>query len=152
MFFKFEITDEISHQTLYYFKEDYSFDMDPAILSVNYSLILNKLNLSVNDHNYVVQIWGFCPYGNWIRTEKNVPDNNLGRLLVTKEVESDFSCSLNSTDWPIFINQNTGWVCIGNKDATNVAMQFIKNCVAVLDNNGQLEALWLKPQFVPSIN
>src|SRR5688500_739062 len=111
MLFQIEPTEQIYNQNLIYVRKDFSFDMDPIILNVNFTLLLNYLHLSIDEFSNVCQIWGFCPDGAWISTDKNVPDNCYGKLKVILNSEPEISCAENSVDFainkgdlPIFIN------------------------------------------------
>jgi len=67
-------------------------------------------------------------------------------------LESGFSYGINSDDeWPVYVNQKTGWICVGNPERSGEAVEFMNNCVAVVDNNNKLVSLWLKPQELPLI-
>jgi hypothetical protein len=58
---------------------------------------------------------------------------------------------VNKEDWPVYVNIRTGWVCIGNPENKGNAVEFINNCVAVIDENKCLASLWLKPKKLPDI-
>ena len=83
--------------------------MDPAIREIDYYVILNMLNLTVGDNDYVIRVDGFCPYGNWTKTTLSVPDYKPGLLKVETQLEPGFSHRLNKDDWPVYINEEK-WV------------------------------------------
>ena len=56
---------------------------------------------------------------------------------------------INRDDLPMFINTESGWVCIGNPEAKGRAVEFINNCVAVINDNCEFVSLWLKPESLP---
>ena len=62
-----------------------------------------------------------------------------------------FAYGINEDDLPVYVNVHTGWVCIGNPEKKGNAVQFINNCVAVIDENKEFVSLWLKPQSLPNI-
>lgn len=153
MKFIIEYNNNVEQRILTYLSDDYSFDMEPVVLTVNFDVVLNKINLAVvGDNKKIVQIWGFCPYGSWIKTNYSVPSYKKGLLKVKDELEPGFSYGINNEDWPIYVNKQAGWVCIGNPKKTGSAVEFINNCVAVVGNDGDLISLWLKPQILPTIS
>lgn len=149
MKFKIENTSFYKKQRkLFYLLDEFSFYVSPFTTRIDYDLVLNYLNLTVLS-NLVVQVDGFCPNGEWIITDLSVPNYNMGQLRVLKNYEPGFSYSLNKAQWPVYYNQHTGWVCVGDPIVKNQAIMFITNVVAVIENN-ELQALWLKPVFLPS--
>ena len=150
MRFAIEHTGKLEDRLLTYVAEEYAFDIDPVVQFVSFSVVLNTLNLTVVDHN-VVEVWGYCPHGGWLHTDHNVPMYAPGELQVLTDLEPGFSYRINDKDWPVYVNIQTGWVCIGDPQKPGRAVEFIHNCVAVVDNNQNLTALWLKPQSLPEL-
>jgi len=145
-------TGQAEQRLLKYVADEYSFDIEPIVHIINFDVIVNKLNLTVVNDNKVAQVWGFCPYTNWIKSNCNVPQYTEGLLIVMDNLESGFSYGINSDDeWPVYVNQKTGWICVGNPERSGEAVEFMNNCVAVVDNNNKLVSLWLKPQELPLI-
>ena len=131
---------------LTYIQKEFSFDMNPAIYEINYYFSLNMLDLTTDENDYVIQVGGFCPYGNWMKTTLSVPKYKPGLLKVETELEPGFSYGINESDWPIYINEDE-WVCIGNPEKQKTAVEFLPSCVAVIDQD-ELVSLWLKPTFI----
>lgn len=151
MKFLVEYTGETENRLLKYVTEDCSFNSEPSVQEINFDLALNKLNLTVADENKVVQVWGFCGYGEWLKADSNVPQYRKGILKVVDDLEPGFSYGVNNDDWPVYVNEKTGWVCVGNPEKLGQAVEFMSNCVAVVDNSNELLSLWLKPQSLPQI-
>lgn len=140
------------NKELRYIADDYSFDMSPSAPGVNFTILINTLNLTVNNDNSVIEIWGFCPRGRWIKGNFQVPYYYPGTLIVLDDLEPGFSYSINKNETifnesPIYEDVKTGWVCAGDPQGKGQAVEFIKNCVAVVDDTGMLKALWLKPKY-----
>lgn len=140
------------NKELQYIAEDYSFDMSPSESGVNFTLLLNTINLTVDNDNVVVEIWGFCPRGRWLKGNYQVPNHHAGSLIVLDNLEPGFSYSINKdeslfNESPIYEDVSTGWVCAGDPQGNGQAVEFIKNCVAVIDDEGKFKALWLKPKY-----
>jgi uncharacterized protein YbdZ (MbtH family) len=57
---------------------------------------------------------------------------------------------MNNEDWLVHVNVKTGWVCIGNPEKKGNAVEFINNCVAVIDDK-EFVSLWLKPLKLPNL-
>lgn len=150
MKFLIEYTNSTEQRLLFYRPDEYSFDIEPTVHEIDFDLIINQLNLTVVDDK-VVQVWGFCPYGGWIKSNYSVPKFEKGILKVQTELKPGFAYGINNgKDWPVYVNIKTGWVCIGDPEKINKAVEFINNCVAVV-NNEELVSLWLKPKTLPKM-
>jgi hypothetical protein len=138
---------------LTYDLEEFSFDTEPSVQEINFDVVVNKLNLStIDDDNKIVQLWGFCGYKEWKKSNYNVPQYyKAGILKVIDDLEEGFSYRVSGNDLPMFVNLQTGWVCIGNPEKKGNAVEFINNCVAVIDDDGEFVSLWLKPEKLPDI-
>lgn len=133
----------INQRKIFYLPDEFSFNVKPLTPEIDYYLILNYINLTVVN-NLVVQVDGFCPNHDWILTDLPVPNYEIGQLKVLKNYEPGFSYRLNNIDWPVYYNQQSGWVCVGDPTKKNEAVEFTTNVVAVVENN-ELQALWMKP-------
>ena len=145
MKFFIEINNRPQQRILTYVVEEYSFDISPIVKEIDFDLVINNLNLTVADKK-VIQVWGLCPYSSWIKANYSVPNFKKGTLKVIDDLKPGFSYGLNDVEWPIYVNHQTGWVCIGNPEKSGKAVEFINNCVAVFDDNGELMSLWLRPK------
>lgn len=151
MKFFIEYDDNIEQRLLTYIVDEYSFDIDPTVLEIDYYVVINKLDLTVVD-NKIFQVSGFCPYSSWIKTNLKIPQFKKGILKVADELKPGFSYGINNEkDWLVYVDIQTGWVCLGNPEAIGNAVEFINNCVAVINNNGEFVSLWLKPQSIPKL-
>ena len=148
---KFEIkySNEITKKSLIYVPSEYSFDMKPIVNSALLTIQVNYLNLTVAEDNRIVQVWGYSPYESWEKSSFVVPESKKGNLMVATELEPGFTYGLiKNGEWPIYVNKSTGWVCLGNFEKKEEAIEFISDCIAVVEN-GYLVSLWLKPQKLP---
>lgn len=152
MKFIIKYSNSIEQKKLTYLADECSFDIEPTIHEINFDVVINKLNLTVaGDDNRIVQVWGFCPYSLWIKANYNVPQYARGILKVATDLKPGFAYAINNdSEWPVYVNAKTGWICIGNPEKSEKAVEFITDCVAVV-YNGELVALWLKPQSLPKI-
>jgi len=147
MNFIIKSNDEMKSCLIKYYLDECSFDIEPVINGSDFTLVLNKLNLSIIN-NEVIEIWGFCPYGSWIRSSFSPPDYSQGTLMICDDLKSGFSHRINSeAEWPVYFNSDTGWICIGNPKILTEAVEFLTNVVAVVDSK-KLAALWIKPQIL----
>jgi hypothetical protein len=153
MKFLVEYTDTVKQATLTYDIEECSFDTEPTVQEINFDVVLNKLNLTaIDDDNKIVQVWGFCGYNEWIKSSYEIPERKRGTLKVLDDLTSGVgSYSINGKDLPVYVNVQTGWLCIGNPEKKGNAVEFIKNCVAVIDDDKEFVSLWLKPERLPNI-
>ncbi|MEH6305244.1 hypothetical protein RYH73_06295 [Olivibacter sp. CPCC 100613] len=153
MKFQIEYTGTAEQKTLIYDIEECSFDTEPTVREIAFDVVLNKLNLTViDDDNKIVQIWGFSGYNEWIKSNYEVPESKKGTLKVLGDLTSGIgSYLINKKDLPIYVNTQSGWVCVGDPEGKGNAVEFINNCVAVIDDDKEFVSLWLKPQSIPII-
>lgn len=151
MKFVIEYGNAIEQRLLTYVPQECSFDMDPIVSGIDFELILNKLSLSVVD-NKIIQLWGFCGLDNSMKSNYQVPEYKGGRLGVEHNLTFGFAYGINREDFPVYLNTQTGWVCIGYPEMKGNAVEFINNCVAVINDNKDFVSLWLKPQSLPDLS
>ena len=153
MKFNINYNGKTEQRVLSYDMDEYSFDIEPWEGITNVDLALNYLCLTViGEDNHVAQVSGFCPYAEWIKTSHNVPQNSTGRLILIDDLESgNGTYEINNVHWPVYVNPDTGWVCIGNPEKSGKAVEFINDCVAVISANSDLLSLWLKPKGLPYV-
>lgn len=153
MRFLIDYTDTLEPKSLIYNIEECSFDTEPTVEEINFDVVLNKLNLTaIGDDNKIAQVWGFCGYNEWIKSDYEVPERKKGTLKVLDDLPSGVgSFSIKKEDVPMYVNTRTGWVCIGNPERKGSAVEFINNCVAVIDDGKEFVSLWLKPVSLPNI-
>lgn len=130
-----------------YVEQDYSFDTIPHVGRSDFDLVLNKINLTVVD-NKIAQIWGYCPYSSWKTTNTEVPKSKPGVLQVCNDFNKGFSYGISEIELSTYVNQISGWVCIGDLNTTSNAIQIMSNCVAVLNFKNELSAIWLRPRWI----
>ena len=57
----------------------------------------------------------------------------------------------NELEWNIYINKKMGWVCIGDPTVEGRRLiEFASDCVAALDEENEMVAIWLHPRELPS--
>jgi len=153
MKFSIEYNNTVEHRKLIFDIAESSFDTEPTVGEINFDVVLNKINLTaIDDDNKIVQVWGFCSYKEWIKLNCAVPERTIGTLKVVGNLKPGVgSYSINKEDFPVFVNVQTGWVCIGNPEKKGNAVEFMNNCVAVIDDNMEFVSLWLKPEKLPDI-
>lgn len=152
MKFEVEYTGVAEKRVLTYDIEECSFDIEPTVHEINFDIAVNKLNLTVVDDNKVVQVWGFCGFAAWMKSEYSVPRSIKGTLKVVDDLKPGVgSYKVNNEDFPVYINTQTGWVCIGNPEKKGNAVEFINNCIAVIDDEKEFVSLWLKPESLPDV-
>jgi uncharacterized protein YbdZ (MbtH family) len=150
MKFIIESSNSIEERLLTYIPEECSFDMEPIVSKWDFELIVNKLSLTVIDEK-IVQLWGFCGLGEWMKSSYLVPEYKKGILKIEHKLKFGFAYGINDEEFPVYVNVQTGWVCIGNPEKKGNAVEFINNCVAVINDDKEFISLWLKPQSLPQI-
>ena len=121
---KFSIEDyrnSINNKLLTYFIDEYSFDIEPAVTTVNFAILVNNIDLIVDENNHIIQLSGFCPYANWVKSDFHVPKYKKEILSVKNQMSPGFSYRINNEEWIFYFN-NEGWVCIGNPEKQNTLL------------------------------
>ncbi len=152
MKFSIEYTAKIEPKKLIYRIDEWSFDTEPSVQEINFDIVVNKLNLTVVDNdNKIVQLWGFCGLDEKMKSTYKVPEYKAGILRVVDDLEGGLAYRVNKDELPIYVNTRTGWVCVGDPDKKGNAVEFISNCVAVINSDNEFVSLWLKPDRLPDI-
>jgi len=147
---KFKIEDGNSiEKSLTYIPEEVSFYMGEILDKVDVELILNKISLVVAG-NKVVHVSGFCGFSEWMKSNYEIPKYTKGVLKAEHDLKYGLAYGIYDEDLPVNVNTKTGWVCIGHPEKQGKAVEFINNCVAVIDD-GKFLSLWLKPPSLPKL-
>jgi len=150
--FLIEYTDNLEQKTLIYNSKDCSFGTEPSVQEINFDIVLNRLNLTAIDiDNKINQLWGMPGYNKWIKFNDDVPVSHPGILKVIDNLEYGLAYKVNKDDLPVYVNPQTGWICIGNPKNKGKTVEFINNCIAVINNDNELISLWLRPKILPDI-
>ncbi len=153
MKFAVEHTGISEQKRLIYRADEFSFDMEPWLSGLDFEIAVNTLTLIVIDGK-VTQLGGFCGLNNKMKADCIVPQSRKGELKVLhpeKYWDKAGAHRLNKKDWSVVVNVQTGWVCIGNPVTKGDAVEFINNCIAVIDDDMELISLWLKPLKLPNL-
>lgn len=152
--FKFITTNELGNQKLVYRKSEYSLDTIPTINSDIY-IFLDNLQIGFDSsNNCCTQLFGYFPQ--LIFSEKkefSIPDAQKGILMLCEE-EHDFisgdSVRLSQAEkWVLFYSESTGYIYFGNNQLSDGIeyLEFFSNCIAAINDSGELEGLWLLIDF-----
>ncbi len=148
MRFSINLQTSIQNRNLVYRTKDYAFDSTPTAKEISLDILVNNVNLTINENDEVIQVWGMCPHTTWIASNHKVPEYKQGSLKLLTNLEPGFSYRLNKEqEWEVSINEETGWICIGDPINRGNSVEFNKGCVAVLSEE-HLIALWLKPKII----
>ncbi len=129
-----------------YDSKDFSFDMEPRFFYQDFVITINYLQLGMNHNMIISNISGFCPYQAWKEIDIDVPNHEKASIRVEVDFDplSGGGYKIKDEDWPQYVNRTTGWYCVGDPKKKEKAIEFIKNCVAILEDD-QIVALWLYP-------
>lgn len=140
--------------TVIYRPQEYSFGVERQhgpLPTAFTSVQVNELQLEVDEQGRVLYVDGYCPNMGWSETEAAPPSARRAALFV-KDVNflAGVSVVVSTSRWPVSVNSNLGWVCIGEQfsSAASSAVEFATGCVAVMDGNS-LKSVWLKPRALP---
>jgi len=150
MKFSIEYTGKTEQRLLTYNLAEFSFDIEPAVQFIDFDIVVNKLNLTVVDYHKVIQVWGYCGLSHSIKSNYEAPKYEKGLLKIIDDFKPGFSYRLTNEELPIYVNSKTGWICIGDPLKIGNAVEFINNCIAVIDDNKEFVSLWLKPYILPT--
>ncbi len=144
---------KILKSCLLYRTDEHSFDVEGYETGYA-SLLINDLQLEIDDEGRVLFVWGLCPLVNCKKT-KGLPKNYQSHclfVLLDDPIVPGVGYQLNSDErWPVYINQNHGWICIGRPDTFNITMvEFASNCVASIEED-KLVAIWLSPKYISQL-
>jgi hypothetical protein len=131
----------------YSFSVETNFALPPAFTSVQ----VNEVQLELDREGRVLYADGYCPHTGWSEMQSNPPGARRGGLFVRDILfAAGVSIRISKERWPVGMNQQTGWVCIGEQLqlGASCAVEFAADSIAVLEG-GSLKALWLKPCKLP---
>ena len=138
----------IPNGVLVYRTKEYSFDVDPRPNGFT-SVLLDNLHLGVDRTGRVVSVWGMCPHTRWQMTTLHQPRAESGELFFESDspLLQGVSIALSSNRClSIETDVKSGWVRIQGWGAGAISVKLMSGIIVELTNEGQLHALWLRPQ------
>jgi len=139
--------------SLIYNEKEYSFSIEPFQNSIGYtSLSINLLQIEIDYDRRIVYVWGYEPLMRYQETDKfpSAYENKDLVAVLDKELIPGVSIGLEK-EWPTYINKKMGWVCIGDPTIEGKRLiEFAPDCVAALDKENEMVAIWLHPRELPS--
>lgn len=153
--FRYDPTVHITSPALLYVPGDYAFTADPRPEGCALSVSVNELQLMVDEEDHrVVFVEGYCPHVGWQARKLTAPRARQAGLFVVFGEEPVPGVSRRVSGdarWPAVVDPRSGWVCVGQEavSISNVALEFAPGTVAVVDPNGRLVSLWLRPEHLP---
>lgn len=134
-----------------YIIKDSAFDCTPYV-NVDINIAIAYLNLGVDSEDMCVKcLWGFSPRESWKLDELFVPDSVEGVLRLVGEYEAGLTWRIDGNKmWESYFDQKSGWYCIGTPtlEEENTAVKVINNLIVVVNNVGELKAVWIHPIFI----
>lgn len=150
MKFSIEYTESIINKELIYLSNECSFYMGKIESDIEVEWVLNKISLP-SSGGRIIHLSGFCGLEESMDSNICIPKFRKGVLKVEHNNESGFAYSIFEEEQPILLNKDSGWVCVGNPLESGNAVEFITNCVAVINDVGDLISLWLRPKSLPKL-
>lgn len=142
MNFFVEYSDKIARKEIIYISHEHSMLMEPHNYWVDFTILIKYLNLNVLDGK-VIDISGFFPSKEWIDSQVTPPQATHGNLIVKGDFVPDISYRMGEENIPVYYNSKTHWVCVGDPEAKGQCVEFIRNCIAVVDDEHKLKSLWM---------
>ena len=140
--------------SLVYDEEGYSFGVEPFQSNIGFSsLSINYLQIEIDYDKRIVYVWGCEPLIQYERTNL-FPEKYEKKDLVaviSRELIPGISIALDKDqEWPTYINKEMGWVCVGDPTIKDRRLiEFAPDCVAALDTQNEMVAIWLHPRELP---
>ena len=154
MKFLIKESQEDQNFSLIYRPEDYSFDIEPLDGTGDTSIMINDLQLEIDHEGKIMYVWGVCPLIKHEETAQFPTKYKSGSLVAVLDSPPTLGISYRLNEdfrWPIYINKEKGWVCLGNPDTKNKKLiEFAPECIATLDGQ-ELIAIWLHPEQLPAL-
>lgn len=138
-----------------YIASDYAFSAEPRPKECSLSVSVNELQLMIDEENRrVVFVEGYCPHFGWKARSLSTPSAREAGLLVAFDEEPipGVSRRVSGEDrWPILADPRSGWICIGEEPSQEAGfgVKFARNTIAVLNRQGHLRSLWIRPAHIP---
>lgn len=142
-------TSRTPNSILVYRPEEYSFDVEPSPGRSFTSVLLDDLNLEVDDAGRIVSVWGMCPHTRWQPASLTAPEASFGELFVVPDapLSRGISVRLNRGKYlPVQVDNTSGWVRVGGQETPFVSVKLLPGAIFELTEQGQICALWLRPQ------
>ena len=124
------------------------FDTLPDIRS-DITLLIAYVNVGFDSDTMCSnQVFGLSPAHSWIKQKLLALESSIKCAL---KLEEDFDYGTwrldRQNEWKTYFDEETEWVCIGKPETRDrtINVHFIDNAIAVLNIQGELQALWLKP-------
>jgi hypothetical protein len=116
------------------------------------TIIINYINIGFDsDTMRANQVWGFSPKESWKEKALDIPTNiHDGELILQGEYDSGSWRIDKDEIWQTYYDVEKKWTCIGNPmiEKTSVCIEMLENVIAVLNESGQLQSLWVRPNFI----
>jgi hypothetical protein len=139
---------------IFYNLDEKGFDTFPDIKS-DITLLVAYVQIGFDvDDMCSNQVFGLSPAYSWKKQKLSVPTDAVKCAL---KLEEDFDYGTwrldRGNEWKTYFDQNTGWVCVGNPEIaeSSTKVNFIDNAIAVLDSQGELQSLWIKPVITDDV-
>lgn len=155
MIFRAESSQPTNKGRLVYSKSDDALIFHSSDGKYGYSsLLINDLELAVDDDNSVMFADGYFPKSNWKFANLTIPESFEGKLYIDCKNYSALEnqhVSKRLTEpsgWIVTKDNNSDWICLGNPNSKDrLVIEFCTMHKAVLDHDGNLIAIWLKPEI-----
>lgn len=139
---------------VFYNSEEKGFDTLPDVKS-DITLLVAYVQIGFDSDDMCSnQIFGLSPAYSWKKQKLSAPTDAVKCAL---KLEEDFDYGTwrldRGNEWDYYYDSDTGWFCVGNPEiaVSSTKINFIDNAIAVLDSQGELQSLWIKPVITDDI-
>ena len=148
---KFKLIDKkpVCSSFLVYRKDEFSFDTEPDPEPSFSTILFDDLGIELDEQGLVQSIGGFCPYPSWMPAKLAFPNFEKCKIkvILKDRLEAGISYRYNDAPWPVYFDQHSSIVCIGDPLVISKAIMFASDAVMVLTHDKPV-SLWLRFKFV----
>jgi len=137
------INDDKFSWKISYSPDEYAFSTDPYPPFWN-SVLIDYLEILLDIEGRITGIWGLCPHTCWKISDLILPKSRCGGVICEKFTTFESRIPIRiANNWPIYFDNNKGWVCIGNPCDECEHIEVVSGLVLSINNN-VLYNIWIK--------
>jgi hypothetical protein len=145
---RFEVTthQEDRNFEVVYRMKDRALASSPHQAASGCSLAFNEVQLELSESGNAAYVWGYCPKESWQTSDLDPPSASPGELRIIPDTKLTPGVSLRSskTRLPIYYNERSRWLCLGNPSAREGFRLQVAPCLIAVGTPIQIDALWIR--------
>ena len=149
MMFRLDFSLPQAKGRLVYRSSEFSLDTLGREPNGGFAAVVNEVLLDASGTGQVCCVWGLCPDVSWQQGKVPLPKHRPGALILEQDTVPGVSIGVNEANnrWPVVVDSESGWMVLapGKVPFAVEAVEFLPNCLAAVDEDGDLVCLWLRP-------